>query len=81
MKNSNERNKNVLKLNNIFREEKIKEISDQIHRIEKYSGSNYESDKSIHYGPGHDANYHSSEESKSIKNKRISNEKIVKKQF
>ena len=49
--NSNER-KNLLKLNNIFRAENVKDISDQIHRFGKYAGNDYEFDESIHYEPG-----------------------------
>ena len=42
-------NRNVLKLNTVFRTENIKDISDQVHHTGEYS--DYESDDSVHYPP------------------------------
>ena len=71
---------NVLKLNNAFSAENIKDLSEKIHRYGKYADNDYESDESIHYVSGHGVNYYYSDESRSKKRiKRKSKKNVVKK--
>ena len=75
------RNKsNVLKLNNAFSAENIKDISDKIHCYGKYADSDCETDESIHYEPGHGLNCYSSDESRS-KKKKANQRKTLQKKF
>ena len=74
------RNKsNVLKLNNAFSAENIKDISDKIHCYGKYADSDCETDESIHYEPGHGLNCYSSDESRSKKKKSKPKKNVTKK--
>ena len=74
------RNKsNVLKLNNAFSAENIKDTSDKIHCYGKYADSDCETDESIHYEPGHGVNCYFSDESRSKEKKKQTKEKRYKK--
>ena len=64
--------KNTMRINECFSYDKIKDVSDKCFRQGIYSGSDYDSDESIHYKENHDVNYHENDKTKvkyKIKNK------------
>ena len=64
------RKKNMMKINECFSYDKVKDVSDSFFRQCKYYGSDYNSDESIHYAEGHCFNYHENDKIKVKKIKR-----------
>ena len=54
----------MMKINNCFSYDKVKDVSDNFFRQGKYSGSDYDSDESIHYKEGHNDDYHDNDKTK-----------------
>ena len=59
----------MMKINECFSYDKVKDVSDRFFRQCKYYGSDYNSDESIHYAEGHGFNYHENDKIKVEKKK------------